>query len=65
MKMGLMDMNSLVLALDRAGNPNAWLNAEAAVHLIATDRASIRAGFTAVSMQRAASARASKSRASC
>ena len=36
--MGVMEMNSLVLALDRAGNPSAWLNAEAAVHLIATDR---------------------------
>lgn len=36
--MGLMDIDSLVLALDRAGNPSAWLHAEAAVHLIATDR---------------------------
>jgi hypothetical protein len=36
--MGVMEINSLVLALDRAGNPGAWLNAEAAVHLIVTDR---------------------------
>lgn len=36
--MGVMELNSLVLALDRAGNPSAWLNAESAVHLIATER---------------------------
>jgi len=36
--MSMMARDSRVLALDRAGNPNAWLNAEAAVHLIATDR---------------------------
>jgi len=36
--MKLMASNSLVLALDRAGNPSAWLNTEMAVHLIATDR---------------------------
>lgn len=36
--MKLMQNNSLVLALDRAGNPSAWLSTELAVHLIATDR---------------------------
>jgi len=36
--MNIMAQHSLVLALDRVGNPSAWLNAEAAVHLIATDR---------------------------
>ncbi|MGD8349424.1 MAG: HNH endonuclease [Gammaproteobacteria bacterium] len=36
--MNLMALENRVLALDRAGNPSAWLNAEAAVHLIATDR---------------------------
>jgi 5-methylcytosine-specific restriction endonuclease McrA len=33
-----MGSNSLVLACDRAGNPNAWLNNEMAIHLVATDR---------------------------
>ena len=33
-----MEKNNLFLALDIAGNPSSWLNAEAAVHLIATDR---------------------------
>ncbi|TNF88341.1 MAG: HNH endonuclease [Gammaproteobacteria bacterium] len=33
-----MQANSLVLALDRAGNPSAWLDNEMAVHLVATDR---------------------------
>jgi hypothetical protein len=33
-----MQVNSLVLACDRAGNPSAWLNNEMAVHLVATDR---------------------------
>ena len=37
-EMKVMDGNSLVLALDRAGNPSAWLNNEMAVHLVATDR---------------------------
>ena len=36
--MGLMELNSLVLALDCAGNPSAWLDAEVAVHLIASER---------------------------
>jgi len=36
--MKTMEGNSLVLALDRAGNPNAWLDNRMAVHLIATDR---------------------------
>ncbi len=36
--MKIMEGNSLALALDRAGNPSAWLNNEMAVHLIATDR---------------------------
>jgi hypothetical protein len=36
--MKAMEGNSLVLALDRAGNPSAWLNNEMAVHLVATDR---------------------------
>ena len=36
--MKVMEGKSLVLALDRAGNPSAWLNSEMAVHLIATDR---------------------------
>jgi hypothetical protein len=38
MEMKEMANNSLVLACDRAGNPNAWLNNEMAVHLVATDR---------------------------
>ena len=33
-----MKENSRVLALDRAGNPNAWLDNETAVHLVATGR---------------------------
>ncbi|MCP4333124.1 MAG: HNH endonuclease [Gammaproteobacteria bacterium] len=33
-----MEKNSLVLACDRAGNPNAWLSNEMAVHQVATDR---------------------------
>jgi len=36
--MKAMTVGDPVLGLDRAGNPSAWLNAEAAVHLIATDR---------------------------
>jgi len=36
--MKLMTGNSLVLALDCAGNPSAWLNNEMAIHLVATDR---------------------------
>lgn len=36
--MKVMAGNSLVLALDCAGNPSAWLNNEKAVHLVATDR---------------------------
>ena len=36
--MKLMETNNLFLACDRAGNPNAWLNYEMAVHLIATNR---------------------------
>lgn len=36
--MKLMTGNSLVLALDCAGNPSAWLNNEMAIHQIATDR---------------------------
>jgi hypothetical protein len=38
MEMKEMAKNSMVLACDRAGNPNAWLNNEMAVHLVATDR---------------------------
>jgi hypothetical protein len=37
-EMKVMQGNSLVLALDCAGNPSAWLNNEMAVHLVATDR---------------------------
>jgi hypothetical protein len=37
-EMKVMAGNSLVLALDCAGNPSAWLNNEMAVHLVATDR---------------------------
>ena len=33
-----MQVNCRVLALDRAGNPQAWLDSEQAVHLIVTDR---------------------------
>ena len=33
-----MAQDCRVLALDRAGNPSAWLNTEAAVHLLATGR---------------------------
>ena len=33
-----MQANHLVLALDRAGNPSAWLDIESAVHLVVTDR---------------------------
>ncbi len=33
-----MEKRCRVLALDRAGNPSAWLDTESAVHLIATDR---------------------------
>jgi hypothetical protein len=33
-----METKSLILALDRAGNPNAWLDNELAVHTITTDR---------------------------
>ena len=33
-----MQVNSLVLACDCAGNPSAWLSNEMAVHLVATDR---------------------------
>ena len=36
--MKVMADNSRVLALDRAGNPGAWLNTEMAVHLVATGR---------------------------
>jgi len=36
--MKLMQGNSLVLACDRAGNPNAWMNNELAVHLVTTGR---------------------------
>jgi hypothetical protein len=36
--MNKMEGNSLALALDRAGNPNAWLSNEMAAHLITTDR---------------------------
>jgi len=36
--MKVMAGNSLVLALDCAGNPGAWLNTAMAVHLVATDR---------------------------
>ena len=36
--MKLMQHDNQVLALDRAGNPSAWLNAEMAVQLIATGR---------------------------
>ncbi len=36
--MNPMEKRCRVLALDRAGNPSAWLDAESAVHLIATDR---------------------------
>ena len=30
--------DTAVLALDRAGNPSAWVSAEAAIHLLSTDR---------------------------
>lgn len=33
-----MQNDSLVLALDRAGNPSAWLNTEMAVQMVATER---------------------------
>lgn len=36
--MNPMEKRCRVLALDRAGNPSAWLDTETAVHLIATDR---------------------------
>ncbi len=36
--MNPMEKRCRVLALDRAGNPSAWLDTEAAVQLIATDR---------------------------
>ncbi len=33
-----MDKSNLFLALDVAGNPSAWINAEMAIHMISTDR---------------------------
>ena len=36
--MNAMERNNRVLALDRAGNPSAWIDTETAVQLIATDR---------------------------
>ena len=34
----VMERNNMILALDRAGNPRAWLNSEHAVQLLATGR---------------------------
>ncbi len=57
----MMQQDNRVLALDRAGNPSTWLDTEAAVHLVVTDRVlaplgrhsrRVRGGINAVSGRR-------------